>query len=109
MNLSLTIDPLRFGSESRVLIIVLGVILPRLILAQSASPGVSAGTAVPSPITVLNPYVVDMTLDRGYQATNTLSGSRLNSSLRDTPSSISVFTKEFLQDVGLDDLGELVG
>jgi outer membrane receptor for ferric coprogen and ferric-rhodotorulic acid len=57
---------------------------------------------------VLAPFTVDTTKDRGYQAENTLSGSRLNSSLADTPASVSVFTREFLQDVGLTELNELI-
>ena len=57
---------------------------------------------------MLTPFTVDTTKDRGYQAENTLSGSRLNSSLADTPASVSVFTKEFLQDVGLTELNELI-
>jgi iron complex outermembrane recepter protein len=59
-------------------------------------------------VTILSPYIVDTSLDRGYQAVNTLSGTRLNSSLRDAPASISVMTKEFLEDIGLDSLGEIV-
>jgi len=48
----------------------------------------------------LSPFTVDSSRDLGYQAENTLSGSRLNSSLRDTAGSISVFTKDFLDDIG---------
>src|SRR5688572_3819264 len=71
----------------------------------SQTPG--AGSAA-GDVTVLSPYVVDTSLDRGYQAVNTLSGTRLNSSLRDAPASISVMTKEFLEDIGLDSLREIV-
>ena len=64
--------------------------------------------AVEDEAIVLTPFTVNTSKDRGYQAENTLSGSRLNSSLNDTPASVSVFTKEFLQDVGLTELRELV-
>lgn len=49
---------------------------------------------------VLSPFEVNVSQDQGYTATNTLAGSRLNTSLRDTPAAISVFTKEFLDDIG---------
>lgn len=95
-----------------------GLVLPMPGAAQTApTPRPSATTAAPIPgslavsneeVVELTPFVVDTTRDRGYQAENTLSGSRLNSSLSDTPASVSVFTKEFLQDVGLTELNELV-
>ena len=49
---------------------------------------------------VLSPFEVTTERDRGYIATNTLAGSRLNTSLRNTPASISVLTKDFLDDIG---------
>ena len=48
----------------------------------------------------LSPFEVNADLDRGYAAANTLAGTRLNTSLSDTPGAISVFTKEFLSDIG---------
>ncbi len=49
---------------------------------------------------VLSPFEVRTEEDRGYIATNTLAGSRLNTSLKNTPASISVLTKDFLDDIG---------
>lgn len=48
----------------------------------------------------LNPFVVDTSQDVGYVAKNTLGGSRLNTRLKDTASPISVFTAEFIEDIG---------
>jgi iron complex outermembrane recepter protein len=82
-----------------------------LVSAAAVAQTVPPPAAPPPPaeeVVVLTPFSVDTTKDRGYQAENTLSGSRLNSSLNDTPASVSVFTKEFLQDVGLTELRELV-
>lgn len=56
----------------------------------------------------LSPFTVDTSRDIGYLAENTLSGSRLNTSLRDTASSVSVFTQEFLDDTALTDIRELL-
>ena len=56
----------------------------------------------------LNPFEVDESADLGYAATNTLSGTRFNSSLRDTSASVSVWTQEFIDDTGLTDIDELI-
>ncbi len=55
----------------------------------------------------LSPFTVDASADKGYRATNTLAGSRLNTSLRDTPASVTVFTKELLEDLGLNQIEKL--
>jgi len=49
---------------------------------------------------VLSPFEVNTSQDSGYMATTTLAGSRLNTELRNTPSAISVMTKELLNDIG---------
>ncbi|WP_414661415.1 TonB-dependent siderophore receptor [Horticoccus sp. 23ND18S-11] len=49
----------------------------------------------------LSPFQVSTDQDVGYAAANSLSGSRLNSELKNTPAAISVFTKEFLDDIGV--------
>jgi hypothetical protein len=67
-----------------------------------------AGTSTSEEVLVLSPFTVDASKDVGYRAGNTLAGSRLNTSLRDTASSVSVFTEEFLRDLGINQLEELV-
>lgn len=56
----------------------------------------------------MSPFVVDSTADNGYQASSTLSGSRFNSPLVDTPAAISVFTEAFIEDLQIQNLEELV-
>src|SRR5687768_13858208 len=51
-------------------------------------------------VVTLTPFEVQAEKDTGYISQNTASGSRLNSALKDTPAAISVFTAEFLQDIG---------
>ena len=76
------------------------------VLATTLANGQSAPSpAAPTPppgntAIVLSPFEVKTDDDVGYLATNTLGGSRLNTSLRDTPAIIDVFTKEFLIDIG---------
>lgn len=74
--------------------------------ARAAQSG--GATTAETDVVTLSPFIVDTSQDRGYQAANTLSGSRLNTPLTDTPASVSVFTPEFLQDIGRDDLSQIV-
>lgn len=54
----------------------------------------------------LSPFKVDASDDSGYRATNTISGSRLNTKLKDIPMPIEVITEEFIDDTGSTDLRE---
>ncbi|MBI5769342.1 MAG: TonB-dependent receptor plug domain-containing protein [Verrucomicrobia bacterium] len=56
----------------------------------------------------LTPFEVATTKDTGYQATETLAGTRIRTDLRDVGSAIQVVTKEFLKDVGATDAGTLL-
>src|ERR1041384_5114309 len=56
----------------------------------------------------LSPFVVSSDQDVGYLAGNTLAGSRLNTALKDTAASISIFTPEFIKDVGAFTLAEVM-
>ena len=55
---------------------------------------------------VLSPFEVTTKKDVGYQAGNTTSGSRLNSSLKDTAASVMVFNADFLSDFAAASLEE---
>lgn len=88
-----------------------GVALMLIIAAFMGTASMQAQTA-PAPgseeVVTLSPFQVDTSRDIGYQAQNTLSGSRLNTPLKDTAAPISVFTKEFLSDIGATELGDVV-
>ncbi len=71
------------------------------ISAPSIANGASAEAAVE-----LSPFTVSTTKDTGYLASGTLAGSRLNTSLLDTPASISVMTKDFLSDIGATNIAD---
>ncbi len=77
--------------------------LPALLSAQTTPPATSpAGEAT----VVLSPFRVDSSKDRGYLATNTISGTRLNTAIKDLPMPIEVVTSEFMRDIGASDLKE---
>ncbi|EDY84166.1 TonB-dependent receptor plug domain protein [Verrucomicrobiia bacterium DG1235] len=56
----------------------------------------------------LSPFVVDGSDDQGYRATSTLAGTRIRTDLKDVGSSISVYTEEFLKDIGATDNNSLL-
>jgi outer membrane receptor protein involved in Fe transport len=66
-----------------------------------------AQTAAPAPETrnedpiALSPFVVSTTAETGYQATSTLAGTRLSTSLKDVGAAVSVYTREFLEDINV--------
>jgi outer membrane receptor for ferric coprogen and ferric-rhodotorulic acid len=82
------------------------------VVALSGCPQATAQTAPVRPaaaeVVELSPFTVDTSRDTGYAAENTLAGSRLNARLRDTAGSVSVFTKEFLDDLAITDLQGLL-
>jgi outer membrane receptor protein involved in Fe transport len=93
----------------------LGAAWPALLLsslpaqvAPAASPTAVAQSQPTGAVVELSPFTVQTDRDLGYQAENTLAGSRLNTQLRDTAGSISVFTQEFLDDTAITDLSELL-
>jgi outer membrane receptor for monomeric catechols len=65
-------------------------------------------TASSDEVVTLSPFQVTSEGDTGYRAANSLEGSRLNTPLRDTPGSISVFTKDFLDDIAATDLRDIL-
>ncbi len=79
-------------------------LLPYTLLAASApAPSASKDEAVE-----LSPFVVTEQTDIGYAATNSLEGSRLNTSLRDTPGSLSIFTKDLLDDLAATSIEDIL-
>lgn len=69
----------------------------------------SAITSIDDAPIRLSPFEVSSDKDVGYQGGNTTSGSRLNASLKDTSAAITVFTSEFLSDLGATSLADIIG
>ena len=85
--------------------LLLAVVAP--LAAQVAPPPAATPPPATAPVE-LSPFQVTTDRDVGYQAENSLAGSRLNTPLRDTASSLSVFTREFLDDLAVSDVSELL-
>ena len=76
-------------------------VLPAM-FAQVA-PSSASTLDVDDDVVLLSPFEVRAESDTGYQATQTLAGSRINTRLEDVGSAITVVTAEFLRDVGATD------
>jgi outer membrane receptor protein involved in Fe transport len=83
------------------------ILLTAVVAWLAASAAAEAQTVSPPPkenAVVLSPFQVNTSRDAGYVASSTLAGTRLNSEIWDTPAAISVFTSEFLSDIGILDV-----
>jgi TonB-dependent Receptor Plug Domain len=78
--------------------------------SPTATPTVASVSSTPGEEQVvrLSPFEVSTTRNVGYQATETLAGTRIRTDLKDVASSIQVITKEFLDDIGATDSGSLL-
>jgi TonB-dependent Receptor Plug Domain len=81
--------------------------------ATATRPADPAPTPTPAPkvgengAIVLSPFNVDSSKDTGYYAENTLAGSRLNTSLTDLAASITVVTKQQMDDTASLDINDV--
>jgi iron complex outermembrane recepter protein len=78
-------------------------------LAAFASAILNAQTTPPASLpqdetVTLSPFTVNSSKDDGYTAANSLAGGRLASPLQEMASSVSVLTREFLDDIAATDL-----
>lgn len=75
--------------------------------ASSALLSMPLGAAESDDATImLSPFEVSTEKDLGYYTSNTLAGTRLNTSLIKTPAAVSVFNDDFLKDIGANTLVE---
>ena len=77
-------------------------------LAALLAPAFGQTNPTPAPAAeeavVLSPFEVNSSKDVGYVATSSLAGGRTEMSLKHTAAAISVFTREFLDDIGSESL-----
>lgn len=76
-------------------------------VAPPASPATVPGTPVVEKVIELSPFQVNSSRDRGYFASSALSGTRLNSNLKDLASSITVVTKTQMADTAAVDINDV--
>ena len=84
--------------------ILLGLLAPAFLPAQSPPP-----TAAPTgDAIVLSPFQVNSGTEQGYLATQTLSGTRLKTDLKDIGSALTVFTEQLMDDLGANSIYNLM-
>ena len=71
-------------------------------------PAPSAVTPSKDEVVQLSPFEVMSDKDEGYRANGTLAGTRLRTELKDIAASVSVVTKDFMNDLGATNLAELL-
>ena len=92
--------PYQTMSTSAVSRLALTLFAVTSVAAQTASPpALSADKAV-----VMDPFDVTSVQSDRYQASNTISGTAMNTLLKDVPMSINVITAEFLNDAVIGDI-----
>ncbi len=95
--------------RQRAALVSIFACLPALLCAQVA---INSATAPNKPddeaAIVLNPFVVSTEKDTGYAASTTLAGPRLNTPVKDIGASVSIYTKDFLTDIGATNISDLL-
>lgn len=77
-------------------------LMPHILPAQASTDDATGEEE----IFTLSPFVVDVSMDSGYLASQTLAGTRLATSLKDAPSPVTVLTTEFLEDIDATNINE---
>ncbi len=76
--------------------------------AQTVTAPAAPAKEKNSEVVELSPFVVASSQDTGYQATTTLAGTRLNTNLKDIGAAVSVYTAEFLTDINVSKLEDIL-
>jgi len=79
------------------------------IWAQAVAPAQPAEPAAEEPPVELSPFLVSSEKGSGYQATSTLAGTRLSTELKDIGAAVSVYTQDFLEDISVSKLEDILG
>lgn len=101
MNL-MTNSKFEIGRLLRALTVCVLPCMPSLLLAQAAESSDAEA------IIELSPFTVSTSTDAGYRATETLSGTRLRTSVDNVGASIDILTEDFLRDVAAVDMNEAI-
>jgi hypothetical protein len=75
--------------------------------AKAANVPIEKVAAPDKDVIEMSPFTVESGTDKGYEALNTMSGSRLNTKLEDVGASITVVTKQQLLDFAATDINDV--
>lgn len=74
--------------------------------AGSGAEATDSSIAEDEPVVELSVFSVDVSRDQGYRATNSISGTSLNTAIQDLPMPLEVITSEFVDDLAATDFEE---
>lgn len=81
-----------------------GRISAQTVQPSSSDPTSSRSAKAEDEPVVLNPFQVTTSQDKGYRATNSTSGTRLDTPIKELPLNLEVITNQFIRDTGATDL-----
>ena len=91
------------GRRQIIAALIAGAMIP---FAATAQESEEAAEEEEKDLIVLTPFVIDEAATVGYQATQTLAGTRIASELKDVAASIFVFTPQLIEDTGITNVQE---
>jgi outer membrane receptor protein involved in Fe transport len=91
------------GLPAAISLLVLGAFA-----AVTASGQNTANDTAAEEIVELSPFEVTAEKDLGYRAGTSMAGTRTNEELKNVPAAITVFTDEFISDIGATDLASMM-
>lgn len=94
------------GQLARFAAVTLAPLFSLSVFGQQTAPAEQT-TPAQEEVIVLSPFVVTTERDVGYFAENTLAGSRMNTRVSDLAASITVVTKQQLEDTGSLDINDV--
>ena len=86
---------------------VIGTVLTA-VLSPVYAAAATGSPDKPDEVVVLSPFVVSSETETGYQATSSLAGTRLNTNIKDIGAALSIYTKDFMQDIGASNAQDLL-
>lgn len=90
--------PSRFSRRGVSVAALLALLSPAAALrAQTAAPAAKPAATAESVVT-LSPFEVSVAQDDGYRSTNAVTGAKTNTPIRETPQSIQIINRSFLDD-----------
>src|SRR5688572_9107831 len=102
-----TLESIRRGQH--VILLVTSLSVGALVHAQVATPATPPASTTPKQDVVeLSPFITTAGSEKGYVATSSLAGSRVNTPLKDIAAQIDVMTLEFLNDIAAINIDEAV-
>jgi outer membrane receptor protein involved in Fe transport len=73
---------------------------PKIFSADTPAAADGKKDSIEEPTVVLSPFIVSKEKDTGYKATNSTSGTRLSTPIKDVPMDLEVITSQFIRDTG---------